>query len=297
MLAFASIFQVPMVGSDVCGFGGNTTEELCARWAMLGGFYPFFRNHNNLDAIPQEFYRWPSVAEAARKIIDIRYRLLDYLYTAFHRQTVTGEPFLQPLFYIYPNDANTFDNELQFFYGDSILVSPVADQGETSVEAYFPDDRFYDWFTGKIVQGNEEKVKLDSVQTTDIPIHIRGGSIIPLRSESAMTTTELRHRGFEILVAPNGSGYARGELYLDDGESLEPGSTSLVQFEFSRGKLSIRGQFGFQTGVVIESVTVLGQKGVSKRSEQTSEVKFDKSRGSVTKKVHIELNGPAEVEI
>lgn len=260
-----------------------------------GGFYPFYRNHNGLDSIPQEFYRWPVVAEAARKIIDIRYRLLDYLYTSFHRQTLTGEPFLQPLFYVYPNDENTFSNELQFFYGDSILVSPVADEGQTSVEAYFPDDLFYDWFTGKRVDGNEKNITLDNIGTTSIPIHIRGGSILPLRSKSAMTTTELRRRGFEILIAPGRSGYARGELYLDDGESVNPGTTSLVQFEFEKGKLTIRGQFGFQTGVVIESVTVLGQTS-AKRSSRRG-VQFDAARGSITKMVNIELDGPTVVEI
>ncbi|KAJ5099962.1 Glycoside hydrolase family 31 [Penicillium argentinense] len=297
MLAFASIFQVPMVGSDVCGFGGNTTEELCARWAMLGGFYPFYRNHNEITSIPQEFYRWPSVAEAARKIIDIRYRLLDYLYTAFHRQTLTGEPFLQPLFYVYPGDHQTFSNDLQFFYGDSILVSPVTDQGKTSVDAYFPDDLFYDWFTGKKVDGHGKVQRLDRISTTDIPIHIRGGSILPLRSKSAMTTTELRRRGFEIVVAPSRDGYAHGELYLDDGESLKPASSSLVLFEYHEDKLTIRGEFGYQANVVIESVTVLGQTEGGRRKRETfTGGSFNTTQESVTKQVHIVLDGPAVVE-
>lgn len=293
MLAFASIFQVPMVGSDVCGFGGNTNEELCARWATLGAFYPFYRNHNELGSIPQEFYRWPTVAEAARKIIDLRYRLLDYLYTAFHRQTQTGEPFLQPLFYLYPSDTNTFANELQFFYGDSILVSPVQDQGQTSVEAYFPSDIFYDWYTGRAVRGWGGNITLSNIGVTEIPIHIRGGSVIPLRSKGAMTTTELRRRPFEILIAPNLSGYASGELYLDDGESLRPDSTSMISFEYSKGKLHIRGEFGYQPNVVVESVTLLGQKGVNARRVAGRNAQ----RQSVTKVVNIELTGPAVVDL
>lgn len=291
MLVFASIFQIPMVGSDVCGFAGNTTEELCARWAMLGGFYPFYRNHNEFGTTPQEFYRWPTVTKAAKKIIDIRYRLLDYLYTSFHRQTLTGSPFLQPLFYVYPEDSKTFGNELQFFYGDSILVSPVSEEGATSVDAYFPDDIFYDWFTGVAVHGDGSVKTITDLAITDIPIHIRGGSIIPLRIESAKTTTDLRKRGFEILIAPGVDGSAEGELYIDDGESIQPDSAAEIQFKYRDGKLQIQGRFGYHPNVVVEAVTLLGQK------DKRRDVGYDAQRQSVTKKVRIELTGPSEVTL
>ncbi|KAJ5764877.1 Glycoside hydrolase family 31 [Penicillium odoratum] len=296
MLEFASIFQVPMTGSDVCGYSGDTTEELCARWATLGAFYPFYRNHNEFGSIDQEFYRWPTVADAARKIINIRYRLLDYLYTSFHRQTQTGEPFLQPLFYVYPGDTNTFNNQLQFFYGDAILISPVQDQGQTSVDAYFPDDLFYDWHTGKVIKGYGETITLTNIGITEIPIHIRGGFVIPLRSKSAQTTTELRRQGFELVVAPNAGGCATGSLYLDDGESLNPDSTSTVEFEYDNGQLHIRGIFGYQAeSVVVESVTVLGQGNSHVRRGE--DVKFDADRQALTKVVHIELTGPTVISI
>lgn len=103
-------------------------------------FNPFYRNHKEQGELVQEFYRWPQVADAGRKAINMRYQLLDYLYTAMYRQNQTGDPTINAMFFIYPNDTKTFGIQHQFFFGDNIMVSPVLEENATSVEPYFPDD-------------------------------------------------------------------------------------------------------------------------------------------------------------
>ncbi|KAK2755018.1 hypothetical protein FQN54_006546 [Arachnomyces sp. PD_36] len=259
VLNFASLFQVPMVGADVCGFLGTTTESLCSRWAMLGAFSPFYRNHNVGDDW-QEFYLWPdTVAVAARKAIAARYQLLDYFYTALYRQSTSGTPSLNPLWFFYPEDANTFPIDLQYFYGDAVLVSPVTEEDSTSVEIYLPDDIFYDFWTYNPVRGNGSFISLTDVELTDIPVHLRGGNIIPMRIESAMTTNELREKGFDIVIAPDLDGNATGRLYLDDGDSIVQETISDIDLTYSDSSLTITGEFGYQQdGANVSQVTLLG---------------------------------------
>jgi alpha-glucosidase (family GH31 glycosyl hydrolase) len=78
------MFGFQMVGADICGFGGNTTEELCARWFQLGSLYTFARDHSDLSSIPQEPYALGNTVLAAAKInLKLRYSLLKYFYTIF----------------------------------------------------------------------------------------------------------------------------------------------------------------------------------------------------------------------
>ncbi|EJD48260.1 hypothetical protein AURDEDRAFT_61187 [Auricularia subglabra TFB-10046 SS5] len=262
MLAYAAIHQVPMVGSDVCGFNGRADEFMCQRWTMLGALSPFYRNHADISAPAQEFYRWPSVAATARKAIAMRYRLIDYLYTHMRRQSVTGEPAIKPLFFAYPTDANTFPIDMQYFFGDSILVSPVTADMSQDVTFYLPNDLFYDFWTGARVQGEGKPVTRTGVAWDDLPLHIRGGSIIPLRIESAMTTAELRTKGFHLVIAPGKNGQAKGTLYLDDGESIDVGSNyNEINFHWNGLFLTSSGKFGSKFQPRIQSITFAGKNG------------------------------------
>jgi alpha-glucosidase len=280
-MEFASIFQIPTVGADVCGFNYATWDLLCARWATLGAFYPFYRNHADISAPFQEFYRWPLVADAAREAIKRRFQLLDYFYTEFHYQTVDGTPnTILPLFFLYPEDANTLDIDLQFFFGKSLLVSPVTDDNSTSVTFYLPKDTFYDFFTGERVDSQGAAITRDNVSFTEIPVHVRGGSIIPMRVGGANNTRQLRELDFELLIAPDAGGKASGRLYLDDGESIIPSSQSEFSFEYdsSTNTAVVGGSFGYQTNLRLARVILLGEKGTpdSEASGIGKVIKVDK---------------------
>ncbi|MBW0538014.1 hypothetical protein O181_077729, partial [Austropuccinia psidii MF-1] len=253
IMSFAAIFQIPFVGADVCGFGKNTTEELCARWASLGAFYPFYRNHNELGSISQEFYRWQSVARSAKNAIKIRYSLLDYFYSHLQRQSMTGEPAIKPLWFLYPQDQNTFSIDTQFFFGDSVLISPVLGPDSTSINPYFPQAGFVDFITREIVNKKLGHVELHNIAIDQISVHVKPGSILPLRQvqldqtdKIAYTTSQVRKRNFEILIVLDTQLSANGFLYLDDGESLEPliEETAQMEFSFNKNLLTISGRMG-----------------------------------------------------
>lgn len=141
-----------MFGVDTCGFNGNSDEELCNRWMQLSAFFPFYRNHNTLSANSQEAYVWSSVIDAAKTAMAIRFQLLPYIYTLFYYAHTEGSTVMRALAWNFPNDPTLASADRQFFVGDSILVTPVLDQGATSVDGVFPgimdgSEVYYDWYS------------------------------------------------------------------------------------------------------------------------------------------------------
>ena len=79
-----------------------------------------------------------------------------------------------------------------------------------------------------------------------------------MRTSSANTTAALREQSFSIVIAPGLGGTASGSLYLDDGDSLVQAATSEIVFTYANGSFSMTGSFGYDAGVAIESITLLG---------------------------------------
>ncbi|GMG16776.1 unnamed protein product [Phytophthora fragariaefolia] len=230
------LFGIPMVGADICGFSGASNMELCARWTALGSFHPFSRNHNNLDSPAQETYVWPEVVSVGQKFIGMRYRLLPYIYTLGYHAHSEGLPIARPLLMEFPTDAATYSINNQFMLGNALLVTPVVNQGATSVTGYYPAGVWYNIFDYSKITSTGGSVTT-TVTLYDMPVHIRGGTILAMH-QSALTSTAARLTPFDILVALPASGTASGDMYLDDGETVSNPSATIVKFAASTGTFS-----------------------------------------------------------
>jgi len=157
------------------------------------------------------------------------------------------------------------------------------------VTIYLPKDKFYDFATLKPVEGTGQHVTLTDVNFTTIPLHIRGGAVLPLRAAGAMTTTELRAIDFEFVVAAGAYGTASGTLYVDDGVSIEQEQTTSVEMAFAGSKLSVHGSFGFEVGAKVARVVFLGV------GKAPTWVTVDDGMGGEGRKVPFEYDGACEV--
>ncbi|CAO4366005.1 unnamed protein product [Caenorhabditis nigoni] len=215
-----NLFGIPYVGSDVCGFIGTTTEELCLRWQQMGAFHSFFRNHNTIGAPAQDPAVWPSVTAATKQANLFRYQYLPYLFSLHFAASQNGGSVIRPVFFEFPTDAETFNLGYEFMWGSRMLVAPVLYQGTTSVNVYLPTDRWYSLFDykyGSIISPGYTTVAAPT--TSRIPVFVRGYSVVP-RQTPAITTTATRQNPFELLIAPCQLGKGEGTLFWDDGETI-----------------------------------------------------------------------------
>jgi len=241
-----NIFGIPMVGADICGFGGSTTEELCTRWMQLGAFYPFSRNHNTVGAPDQDPASFSvAMQQSTIHALQTRYELLPFLYTLFYQSHFEGTAVATPLFFHWSNDSHTYHIDKQFMWGSELLITPVLTKGDTTVQGYFPAGIWYDYFTMvPLYDGNIGAYLTIDAPLEKINLHMYGGSIILTQPPNgSLTTDDARMKSYVLKVYPNGQGQASGSAYLDDGISLravEDNKYSLMQYKMNNNILNAR---------------------------------------------------------
>ncbi|XP_038077866.1 sucrase-isomaltase, intestinal-like [Patiria miniata] len=221
MLEF-NLFGIPYIGADICGFFQNTTIGMCRRWMQLGAFYPFSRNHNGLNNIPQDPAAFgEQFANDTRDVLLIRYTLLPYLYTLFYEAHTMGSTVVRPLMHEFTSDSATWDIDRQFLWGPALLISPVLDKDMETVDVYIPEGPWYVYKTGHQLLRTQENQHVSMyTPMNEINLHVRGGYILPTQ-QPAKSTVFSRANPFGLIVALDASQKAKGNLFWDDGETKD----------------------------------------------------------------------------
>lgn len=205
-------------GADLGGFGSNATEDLLLRWLSFGVFTPLMRNHSCDGTRLQEFFRFSHI-ERFRSIINVRYRLIPYIYSEYMKAVLTDDILFKPLAFEYTKDeiASSIEDELMF--GNEILLTPVYTQNAKGRLVYLPEDMMLLRFCkdGSIETKQYQKgTYYISVPLDEVVLFIRSGKCIPIASP-AETTSEIDYSSIVMQGYPDSS----YELYNDDGFSKD----------------------------------------------------------------------------
>ncbi|MFD2160977.1 glycoside hydrolase family 31 protein [Paradesertivirga mongoliensis] len=173
-----SVSGISMCGTDIGGFTGEPDGELFTRWIQLGVFSPFMRAHSAGDTREREPWSFGKEYEDInRKFIELRYRLMPYIYSAYWEHHKYGFPILRPMVMLEQDVPLNRNREDEFTFGDKILISPVFEPGQTSKMVYLPKGRWFDYWSHEPMEGGREHDVLTPLDS--MPIFVKAGSVIP----------------------------------------------------------------------------------------------------------------------
>jgi alpha-glucosidase/alpha-D-xyloside xylohydrolase len=250
-----SLTGIPYWGTDTGGFvpTKELTGELYVRWFQFSAFCPLFRSHgrtwklrlpwgwNTGELGPNEIRTYgdaanPDASELhnaevetiCRKYLELRYRLMPYLYSVVREGCLTGLPIIRALWLHYPDDPEARGRGTEFLWGRDILVAPVTEKGATSRRLYLPRGAWYDFWTGERIEGGRTISR--PVDLATIPLYVRAGAIIPF-GPVKQHTSEKVESPLSVSVYTGADG--RFQLYEDDGVSLKHRNGDWMGIEMS----------------------------------------------------------------
>jgi alpha-glucosidase len=220
-------------GVDVGGFFGDCDGELLARWTEFGVFQPFCRNHTAMGTARQEPWAFGEPWEGiCRSMLELRMRLVPYLYTLFEECHRTGAPVLRPLLFAHADDPVTYTADDQFMVGDALLVAPITRPGVEHRHVYLPAGSWRHLWTGELIAGPAHI--LAHAPLGRPAVYVRCNTPIPLWPAVQSTSEVPDSLTWKVFVGP-GSG--SGALYEDAGDGYGPSSRRAAHVERGEGGL------------------------------------------------------------
>lgn len=216
MLCNMGLSGVPFVGCDIGGFAGNATAELFARWMQVGMLYPLMRGHSAMSTARHEPWVFGDrVEQICREYIELRYRLLPYIYSLFWQAATTGAPILRPLLYHYPNDPQTYALYDQVLLGEHLMAAPIYRPGAEHRAVYLPEGTWYDWWSQQCYHGPTHI--LAHAPLEQMPLYIKAGAIIPMQPVMQYVN-QFPSQELTLKVTPHEGEWT---VYEDDGHSFD----------------------------------------------------------------------------
>lgn len=246
----AGLTGIPYWGTDTGGFitTPELTGELYVRWFQFSAFCSLFRSHGRTWELrlpwgwdtggygpiegpvsslpPRRDLHNPEVEPICRKYLDLRYRLMPYVYTCVREAHETGLPLMRALWLHYPDDLRAVERGDEYLFGPDLLVAPVTEKGAKTRRLYLPPGTWYDFWTEEVLAGGREITR--QVNLATIPLYVRAGSILPL-GPVKQYATEVAPGPVTLTVYPGSDGHFL--LYEDDGTSFNYEKGKYAQIE------------------------------------------------------------------
>lgn len=161
---------------DISGFESTAPADIYKRWCQFGLLSSHSRLHGSSS------YRVPwlfdeEACEILKEFVNLKCRLMPYLYGQAVRSQKEGRPMLRPMMLDFPEDRACDTLDRQYMFGDALLVAPIfKESGE--VQYYLPEGTWYNLITSAKVEGGTWKKETHDYHS--LPLMIRPNTILPL---------------------------------------------------------------------------------------------------------------------
>lgn len=239
-----SMTGMPYWTTDIGGFfrpgSSQYTDkkfhELLIRWFQWGTFNPIFRSHGYMTET--EPWKYGKIVEGnVRKMLNLRYQLIPYIYSEAWQITRDGSTMMRPLVMDFREDSMAVSQAYEYMFGKSLLVAPITEAGINQWNVYLPETTsWYNFWTGEKLDGGQT-IKVDA-PLDKIPLFVKAGTILPV-GPKVQYASEKKWDNLEIRIYEGADG--EFVLYEDEGDNYnyEKGKYSTITFSWDNAKKTL----------------------------------------------------------